>query len=181
MADQLVHLTEYDRAWPELFADQQARVAAVLAPWLAAPIEHIGSTAVPGLPAKPVIDMLAPVRSLTGAQDAVALLTGDGWLFWPDDPCRYYRLWFLRPRPEARTHHLHLIEHGDPHARALIAFRDALRADPGLRADYADLKKRLASQHRQDRNGYSNAKSEFVARALHAVGIDPPPRDRLPE
>jgi GrpB-like predicted nucleotidyltransferase (UPF0157 family) len=104
VADQLVHLVEYDRAWPDLFAEQQARAAGVLAPWLAAPIEHIGSTSVAGLPAKPVIDMLAPVRSLTGAQDAVAPPTEDGWLFWPDDPCRQYRLWFLRPRPEARTH-----------------------------------------------------------------------------
>lgn len=181
MADQLVHLAGYDRAWPDLFADQRALVAAILAPWLAAPIEHIGSTSVPGLPAKPVIDMLAPVRSLTGAQGAVAPLTEDGWLFWPDDPCRHYRLWFLRPRPEARTYHLQLIEHDDPHARALIAFRDTLRADPGLRADYADLKKCLARQHRQNRNAYTNAKGEFVARVLHTAGTDPLPRDDLPE
>jgi GrpB-like predicted nucleotidyltransferase (UPF0157 family) len=179
--DQPVHLTEYDPAWPGLFADQQARAAAILAPWLAAPIEHIGSTSVPGLPAKPVIDMLAPVRSRTSAQDAVAPLTEDSWLFWPDDPCRHYRLWFLRPRPEARTHHLHLIEHDDPHARALIAFRDALRADPALRAGYADLKERLAEEHRQNRNAYTNAKSDFIACVLHTAGIDPPPRERLPE
>jgi GrpB-like predicted nucleotidyltransferase (UPF0157 family) len=181
VADQLVHLTDYDREWPDLFADQQARVAAVLAPWLAAPVEHIGSTSVPGLAAKPVIDMLAPVRSLTGAQDAVAPLTEDGWLFWPDDPCRHYRLWFLRPRPEARTHHLQLIGHDEPHARALIAFRDALRADPGLRAGYAELKERLGRQHRKNRNAYTNAKSEFVARVLQAAGIDLPPRDDLPD
>ena len=181
MADQLVHLVEYDLTWPDLFAGQQARAAAILAPWLAAPIEHIGSTSVPGLPAKPVIDMLAPVRSLTSAQGAVAPLTEDGWLFWPDDPCRHYRLWFLRPRPEARTHHLHLIEHDDSHARALIAFRDALRAEPGLRADYADLKERLARQHRQNRDAYTNAKSGFIARVLHAAGVDPPPHDQLPD
>jgi GrpB-like predicted nucleotidyltransferase (UPF0157 family) len=181
VADELVYLTEYNQAWPDLFADQQARVTAILAPWLAAPIEHIGSTSVPGLPAKPVIDVLAPVRSLTSAQDAVAPLTENEWLFWPEDPCRHYRLWFLRPRPEARTHHLHVIEHGDPHARALIAFRDALRADRGLRAEYANLKKGLARQHRQNRNAYTNAKGEFVARALRAAGLEPPPRDDLPE
>ncbi|HEX4060124.1 MAG TPA: GrpB family protein, partial [Streptosporangiaceae bacterium] len=104
MTDQPVYLAEHDRAWPGMFAEQQARVNAILAPWLAAPIEHIGSTSVPGLPAKPVIDMLAPVRSLATAGEAVAPLTEDGWLFWPDDPCRDYRLWFLRPRPEERTH-----------------------------------------------------------------------------
>lgn len=181
VADQLVHVSEYDRAWPDLFAEEQTRAGAILAPWLAAPIEHVGSTSVPGLPAKPIIDMLAPVRSLRSAQDAVAPLNEDGWVFWPDDPCRHYRLWFLRPRPEARTHHLHLIQHDEPHARALIAFRDALQAKADLRADYADLKKLLACQHRQNRNAYTNAKSEFVARVLHAAGIDPPPRDRLPE
>ncbi len=164
-----------------MFAEQQARVAVILGPWLAAPIEHIGSTSVPGLAAKPVIDMLAPVWSLACAQQAIAPLTEDGWLFWPDDPCRTYRLWFLRPRPEARTHHLHLIEHDDPHARALIAFRDALRAEPGLRAEYASLKDRLAREHRQNRNAYTNAKSEFVARVLLAADIDPPARDRLAE
>ena len=79
MADQLVNLAEYDRAWPELFAEQPARATAILAPWLAAPIEHIGSTSVPGRPAKPVIDMLAPVRSLARAQDAVCD-AGRGWL-----------------------------------------------------------------------------------------------------
>ena len=65
--------------------------------------------------------------------------------------------------------------------RAPIAFRDALRADPGLRAGYAELKERLGRQHRTNRNAYTNAKSEFVARVLHAAGIDPPPRDVLPD
>src|SRR5579862_8328717 len=161
MSDQLVHLSDYDEAWPDRFGDQQARVAVILAPWLAAPVEHIGSTSVPGLRAKPVIDMLGPVRSLVRARDAVGPLAADGWLFWPDDPCGHYRLWFLRPRPQARTHHLHLIEHGDPHARALIAFRHALRADPDLYAEYAALKSGLASRHRENRNAYTNAKSKF--------------------
>ena len=181
MADQPVHIAKYDPAWPDRFAEQQERAAAVLVPWLAAPIEHIGSTAVPGLPAKPVIDMLAPVRSLAQAQDAVAPLQADGWVFWPEDPCRHYRLWFLRPQPETRTHHLHLIEHDHPHARALIAFRDTLRAEPGLRTLYAELKKRLARQHRDNRNAYTNAKSDFVATVLSTVGVEPPARDRLPQ
>src|SRR5215471_9958721 len=142
MADEPVHVCHYDPAWPARFADQRDRVSAVLAQWLAAPVEHIGSTSVPGLPAKPIIDILAPVDSLAGAQDAVPPLQDDGWVFWPEDPCRYYRLWFLRPQPEARTHHLHVIEHGHPQARALRAFRDALRADPGLRTRYADLRNR---------------------------------------
>jgi GrpB-like predicted nucleotidyltransferase (UPF0157 family) len=181
VADEPVHVAGYDPVWPHRFAEQRDRAAAILAPWLAAPIEHIGSTSVPGLPAKPVIDMLAPVRSLIRAQAAVTPLQANGWVFWPDDPCRDYRLWFLRPRPEARTHHLHLIEHDHPQARALIAFRDALRAEPALRTGYAGLKQQLARQHRGNRNAYTNAKREFVAEVLHSAGTELPARDRLPE
>jgi GrpB-like predicted nucleotidyltransferase (UPF0157 family) len=181
MADQAVEIVSYDPAWPDRFADQQVVVTGVLGPWLAGPVEHIGSTSVVGLAAKPVIDMLAPVSSLDGAQHAVGVLEAGGWLFWPDDPCRHYRLWFLRPRPDARTHHLHLIERDHPQARALLAFRDALRGDPGLRQEYAELKRRLSEECAGNRNAYTNAKGEFIEEALRRVGIEPPPRERLPE
>lgn len=181
MADELIEIVDYDPSWPDRFVDQEKRVSSILRPWLTAPVEHIGSTSVPGLRAKPIIDMLAPVRSLPEARAAVEGLAADGWSPWHDDPCRHYRLWFLRPRPEARTHHLHVIERGHPHAVALLGFRDALRADRGLREEYARLKERLAEQHRDNRNAYSNAKGDFVARALRRSGIEPPPRDRLPE
>jgi GrpB-like predicted nucleotidyltransferase (UPF0157 family) len=151
----------------------------VLGPALAGPVQHIGSTSVPGLPAKPVIDMLAPVHSLEQARNLVPALSEAGWLFWPDDPNRNHRLWFLRPTPEARTHHLQVIENGVPQAVALLAFRDALRADDTLRTAYATLKLGLAEQYSNDRNAYTNAKSEFVDRTLRQLGIDPPPRSEL--
>ncbi len=153
----------------------------LLRPWLSGPVEHIGSTAVPGLPAKPVIDMLAPVSSLSGARAALPVLAEAGWLFWPEDPCAHYRLWLLRPRPQARTHHLQVVEGEHPHARALLAFRDALRADAGLRREYASLKERLAEQHRDSRNAYTNAKEAFIRQVLQRAGVTSPPRDRLPE
>src|ERR1022692_906763 len=181
MADQRVEIVDYDSGWPGRFAEQQPLVADLLSPWLTSPVEHVGSTAVPGLRAKPVIDMLALVGSLAQAQTAVPALADAGWLFWPDDPCRLYRLWFLRPRPEARTHHLHVIENGHPHAMALLKFRDALRADAGLRGEYAELKGQLARQHPDNRNAYSNAKGSFVIQALRRAGIEPAPRDLLPE
>ena len=122
-----------------------------------------------------------PSRFRSQPQDAVPALTADGWLFWPDDPGRHYRLWLLRPSPAARTHHLHLMAHHDPHARALLHFRDALRADPRLRDEYAALKRQLAARHRNNRNAYSNAKSEFVRRVLGSAGAQAPVRDPLPE
>jgi GrpB-like predicted nucleotidyltransferase (UPF0157 family) len=181
MADERVVIEPYDPAWPGRFVEQQGRVTALLGPWLAGPVEHIGSTSVAGLPAKPVVDMLAPVRSLDAAQTAVGVLEADGWLFWLDDPCRHYRRWFLRPSPDARTHHLHVIEHGHPQARALLAFRNALRADRRLRGEYAQLKRGLADAHGDNRNAYTNAKAGFVERVLRDAGIEPPPPELLPE
>jgi GrpB-like predicted nucleotidyltransferase (UPF0157 family) len=181
MADQQLKVVDSDPAWTYRFAEQQTMVEDLLRPWLTGPVEHIGSTAVPGLRAKPVIDMLAPVSSLAEARAAVPLLADAGWLFWPDDPCGSYRLWLLRPRPEARTHHLQVAEGEDPHSRALLAFRDVLRADDGLRREYASLKERLAAQNPGSRNAYTNAKGAFIQRALRQAGIEPPPRELLPE
>jgi GrpB-like predicted nucleotidyltransferase (UPF0157 family) len=181
MADQEVEVVDYDAAWPDRFAEQRRAVEAMLAPWLCGPVEHIGSTAVPGLRAKPVIDMLAPVGSLASAHAAVPLLEQAGWLFWPDDPCRHYRLWFLRPRPEARTHHLQVMEGEQPQTIALLAFRDALRADAGLRSQYAGLKDQLARQHPGNRNAYTNGKADFVEQVLQQAGVQQPARDLLPE
>jgi GrpB-like predicted nucleotidyltransferase (UPF0157 family) len=179
MSDEPVSLIDHDPAWAQRFEDQRARLSVLLAPWLAGPIEHVGSTAVPGLRAKPIVDLLAPVTSLDTAQAAIPMLQEAGWLFWPDDPNRFYRMWFLRPRPDARTHHLQIIAQDHPAARALTVFRDALRDDPQLRARYAALKDRLAEQHRTDREAYTNAKADFVRAVLQSKGATEPPRRAL--
>lgn len=163
-----IEIMDYDPAWPIRFAEQRDRLADLLAPWLAAPIEHIGSTSVPGLRAKPIVDILAPVVSLADRTEMVDILSADGWLYWPDDPSSTERLWFLRPRPEERTHHVHVIEHDSPRARALLAFRNALRADPALAREYEDLKIRLAGEFPEDRDAYTDAKAHFVDRVLNA-------------
>jgi len=181
MPDMPVALTTYDPSWPERFAEQESALATLLAPWLAGPVQHIGSTAVPGMSAKPVIDILVPVASLAEATVVVPVLSQSGWLFWADDPCRDYRLWFLRPSPQSRTHHLQVIQHDDPHALAVVAFRDALRADPTLRREYAELKEQLSRQHQDNRNAYTNAKDAFVAQVIAAAGLEVPVRYALPE
>ena len=130
-------------SWPN-----RPRCLVCFGPGSTAPPEHVGSTAIAGLRAKPIVDILAPVHSLAEAQDAVPVLERDGWLFWADDPNRSYRLWFLRPTPAARTHHLYLMQHDHPELRNVLLFRDALRNDPALRHEYAALKDRLAVQHR---------------------------------
>lgn len=130
----------------------------------------------PSLAAKPVVDIAAPVRSLTDAHDARATLEQDGWRYWSADPNSSWRLWFLHPRPEARAHHLYLIEHDDAHLHELLAFRDRLRADVDPCKRYGELKQVLARVHRHDRGGYTAAKADFVATALRQTGIEMLPR-----
>jgi GrpB-like predicted nucleotidyltransferase (UPF0157 family) len=174
--DEPVALRDHAAAWHEQFTVQRERLMRLLQPWLAAAPEHVGSTAVPGLRAKPIVDILAPVRSLDAARAAVPMLEADGWLFWPNDPNQHYRLWFLRPTPAARTHHLQLMQHDHAEPRNLLLFRDALRGDTGLRQAYAALKDELARIHGSNRNAYSDAKSNFVRTVLRQAGAAPSAR-----
>ena len=181
MSDMEVRIADYNPQWIDCFVEQRDAVAEALRPWLAAAVEHVGSTSVPGLPAKPIVDVLAPVADLDDREAMVEALSRRGWLYWPDDPHADSRLWFLRPDPARRTHHLHVVAHGHPREQAVIAFRDALRRDRELAAEYADLKETLAREHRHDRDAYTNGKASFVARVLAARGMPEAELGRLPE
>ena len=137
MGDAPVVIEPYDPSWPQRFAAASSTLNAALRPWLVGPVQHIGSTAVPGLAAKPVIDILALVHDLREAS-APSLLEAGGWLLWREDPYGY-RLWFLTPGPQQRTHHLQVIAADTPPAWALLVFRDALPADDNPAAQYAAL------------------------------------------
>jgi GrpB-like predicted nucleotidyltransferase (UPF0157 family) len=160
-----VEVLGHDPSWVVRFEQERALLEPVLTPWLEGGVHHVGSTAVPGLAAKPVVDILAGVADVGAARAAVPALEGFGYLYWPEDPNRAWRLWFLKPDPARRTHHLQLIEPGHPRFAALLAFRDRLRSDPELRDAYERLKRRLAAEHRGDREAYTEAKAGFVARA----------------
>ncbi|MDS1268742.1 GrpB family protein [Lipingzhangella sp. LS1_29] len=181
MPDQIVRIVDHDPNWSDRFAAEQEHVRSLLGPLLATEVEHVGSTAVPGLRAKPIIDMLAEVHSLEDARAALPTLEKSGWWYWAEDPMGEERLWLLRPSPEQRTHHLQIRATGSPQAQALLAFRDALRGSQALRIEYAALKEWLAKRHPSNRNAYTNAKSAFVDRVLRESGITPPQRVRLPE
>jgi GrpB-like predicted nucleotidyltransferase (UPF0157 family) len=142
---------------------------------------------VPGLPAKPIIDMIAGVTDLSQAEAAIEVLSGHSYVHAPHRP---RVLWFHKPAsPDlaARTHHLHLTEPGSDLWRERLAFRDALRADDALRDEYAELKQRLATAHGEDIGAYTSAKRDSatlaepdhrqsVARVLAGEGIELRPR-----
>jgi GrpB-like predicted nucleotidyltransferase (UPF0157 family) len=150
------------------------RLTGLLAPWLAGGVEHAGSTAVPGLAAKPVIDLMAPVSDLdVAAEQAPARLAADGWHYVPPElDQRPWRRFFVKPDAsgQRREAHLHLIQAGHPRWAEQITFRDALRRDGQLAQRYEDLKRRLATQHGHDREAYSTGKEQFVAAVLAQQG-----------
>lgn len=171
MGEMAVELVDYDPAWPAQFEQERHRLEDVLAPWLDGGIHHAGSTAIPGMPAKPIIDVLAGVGDLDQTQAAVPALAELEYLFWPEDP-NEWRLWFLKPEPQRRTHHLHIIETRHPQFAAKLAFRDALRNDERLRQKYARLKKNLAAAHPDDRDAYTSSKGDFVLAVLQEAGVE---------
>ncbi len=150
----------YDPVWAERFEAERGVLENVLAPCLSAGIHHIGSTSVPGLAAKPIIDMMAGVESLDDAWAAAPALVELGYVYHVH-------------RPEAHAFHrdgefhLHLTEPGSDLWRERLAFRDALRSDADLRREYADWK---AAHLGED--GYTASKRPLVFRVLAEQGID---------
>lgn len=157
-----VEIVPYDSSWPRQFLDELSGLRQYLGPWLVGPVEHIGSTAVPGLAAKPVVDIMAGVRSLDESRPAIAAASALGYCHAP------YQVelehWFCKPSFAFRTHHLHLVPIGTPQWVRPIAFRDYLRAHPVVAGEYEALKRRLAAVHRLDREAYTQAKHPFIDR-----------------
>lgn len=160
----------YDPAWPPLFKRERARVAGALRPWLVGPVEHMGSTAVPGLPAKPIIDMLARITDYEAGSDLVSAMAAIGWAHAPEPHDARTRTWsFCLPDIAWRTHHLHVVEHRSTGWPSWLAFRDHLRTHPDDAAAYARIKTDLAAADHHDRPAYRAGKAPFIEDVLRRV------------
>ena len=159
-----VHIVAYDTGWPARFREERDRIEGVIGRWLVG-TEHVGSTAVPGLDAKPVIDVMPGLSSMLDADLCVEPLISLGYSYWEEGVEPYHRLFakFVDAGWTARTHNLHLVEAGDWYWRERLLFRDYLRADAMTAHEYAKLKNELAHRYKDDREAYTNAKAEFVA------------------
>ena len=154
-----IEVVPYDPSWPAWFEGEQARLRSALGETAVA-IEHAGSTAVPGLAAKPVLDIVMTAAPFPLPEDAIAavMTLGYGYLGENGIPGRQY----FRTRPHAR--HLHVFAPGDAEAERMLRFRDYLRAHPGAAREYEALKLALATRHRLDRDAYVEGKSALVRR-----------------
>jgi len=157
-----VELVPYDLAWPRKFEAERTRLLSLF-PKVFIAIEHFGSTAIPGMSAKPIIDILAGVESLAGADALSTHLCEMGYSTSAEfNASLSDRKWFMRWADGRRTHHLHVVVHDADVWRDRLAFRDRLRADAEAAARYEGVKAALATQHRDDREAYTAAKAEFM-------------------
>lgn len=157
-----VFLAEPTREWTRLFAEEAGRIRSALGPVVLG-LEHYGSTSVPGIKAKPVIDLLVGLRRLDDALDHVGAMEVLGYDFAPHAGVPQHHVF---GRGLARTHLAHFVEYGGASWIACLAFRDRLRGSPGLARAYEALKISLAERYSMDRAAYTAGKSEFVERVL---------------
>ena len=157
-----VVIVDCDPRWPAMFEEEKVRILATIGPHVVA-VEHIGSTAVPGLAAKPIIDILVGIRWLHDARLCIGPLAAIGYEYVPEYEDELpERRYFRKGPPGGRTHHVHMVEVMSDFWDRHLRFRDYLRAHPEEARRYDALKRKLAAKFGADREAYTNAKAEYV-------------------
>ncbi|MEO1186025.1 MAG: GrpB family protein [Cyanobacteria bacterium J06636_27] len=158
-----IEIVEYNSNWTNMFEEEAESIRKAVEKDLIAEIQHIGSTAVPGLAAKPVIDIMVGLHDLSDGGKIIQPLEDLEYVFWADNPSPE-KIFFVKGMPpygKKRTHHVHVVEiSGEFWQRRL--FRDYLRIHPEEAYRYEKLKRELAAQFRNDREAYTQGKSDFV-------------------
>ncbi len=155
-------LVDYDHRWPSRFERERGRLLRIMPECFLA-IEHFGSTAVPGLRAKPIIDILAGVESMAIAVALNQPICQAGYTTQAEFNANLHdRQWFMKWSRGHRTHHLHVVVLDSEQWQRRLRFRDSLRGDEQLARTYSQLKDRLALEHPSNRDAYTDAKAGFV-------------------
>ncbi len=171
VTDDEVRIERYDAAWPARFDEERIALSRALGDWAVGGIHHVGSTAIPGLDAKPIIDILVAVGDLESSRSCFNLVALLGYRYAPYRTAEMH--WFCKPDPSRRTHHLHLVPTGSPRFRDELAFRDYLRTHAGVADEYGALKRRLAGQFAHDREAYTVAKADFIWAVVDLARSEP--------
>jgi GrpB-like predicted nucleotidyltransferase (UPF0157 family) len=164
MSRQPIVIVDYDPSWPAHYELEKSLILGAVGPHVAA-IEHIGSTSIPGLAAKPIIDILVGLNDLADAGWCIEPMERIGYEYVPEYedqlPDRRY---FRRPpgKDVVRKYHVHMVEVGGAFWERHVLFRNYLREHPETAAEYAALKRRLAAEYGNDMDGYTDAKTDFI-------------------
>ena len=183
MAARHLVIADYSPHWPDKFANEAEQLARILGP-LAERIEHVGSTAVPGLAAKPVIDMQVATASIEPRQRFDDLLAIRGYVHVPFGPRDLRYPFFQRPALWPTAFHLHLCITGSDEELDHLIFRDYLRRHPETALEYAHIKRKLAKQTGttlEQRSRYSAAKTPFIATVLRRARGERGPERWIPK
>lgn len=158
--DPAIRIVGYDPRWPKAAEAELRRIREALRT-VATRLEHVGSTAVPGLAAKPILDLQLSVADVWARSRYAELLAALGYLFVPDPASPDYHF-FAKPPERPRSHHLHVCEAGSKHESRHVAVRDFLRGHPDEAAAYAALKRDLVARAPEDRLAYIEGKDAYV-------------------
>ncbi len=158
-----VRIVDYDPQWAILYEEEKRRILESVGEIIVR-IEHIGSTAVPNIGAKPTVDIIVAVNNLNDAEKCIEPLQRIGYEHQPEhEASTPERRFFRKGRPPKEQHyHLHMVELTSGFWKRHLLFRDYLRTHPDVAQEYYELKKRLADKYGSDREGYTEAKTSFI-------------------
>src|SRR5882672_9847669 len=161
-ADEVIALSPYHPSWPARYR-VEAEVLRVALAACTPHLEHVGSTAVPGLAAKPIVDILVGIERPADIDAHTGRLANFGYrAIGGSEYSERDQRFLVRTVRGVRTHHVHVVEHMNDSWHRLLLFRDVLRIDPQLAAEYEQLKRKLAAQFPTSRLGYTAGKSDFI-------------------
>jgi GrpB-like predicted nucleotidyltransferase (UPF0157 family)/predicted RNA-binding protein associated with RNAse of E/G family len=170
-----VKIVDYDPRWPAIYAEERDRILSMAGKRLLG-IEHVGSTAVPGLEAKPIIDIMVAVRELSDANECILPLKNIGYEYVPEREKEIPERRYFRKGPEGVPNehfHLHMVEHNGDFWKKHLIFRDHLRSHSEVAEQYCKMKRELAKRCSSDREAYTEAKTSFIDSVIAQAETEP--------
>lgn len=170
-----VIIVAYDPRWPTIYSREKDQILGAVGNKVVA-IEHVGSTAIPRLGAKPIIDIMVAVRQLSDAKECIGPLRSIGYEYVPEYEKELPERRYFRKGPEGvrnKHFHLHMVQHGEDFWKQHLMFRDYLRCHPDAAKQYCELKRKLAEKHALDREAYTDAKTLFIESILTQAAANP--------
>jgi len=163
-----IYIQAHDAAWIGLATAEISAIKEICSPLEYQDIQHVGSTVVPELSSKPVIDIFISIDSMSIANEWIAPLESMGYVFWKENPDKSHHRFFkgMPPFGTQRTHHVHIVGKDNNRLEHSIFFRDLLRNNEKVKSEYQDLKIYLSEQHPDDREAYTDAKGNFIKQVL---------------
>jgi GrpB-like predicted nucleotidyltransferase (UPF0157 family) len=165
-----IEIMNPDPSWLEKGKHELNQISRLLSPFGVIKMEHFGSTSIPDLPAKPIIDLMAKIQSFDDLAKIIESLKSNNWHYVPPElDGKEWRRFFVKVQDDKRVGHLHLVLENEERWEKQLLFRNKLRQQPNLAKQYAELKRKLAEENKDEREAYTAAKTDFVKSVLESI------------